>query len=1181
MTIGSRIALVLLFVVAGIAGSRPISEPREGVIVETVVKGFAADRAGFQEGDVILTWTRGDSKGDIRSPFDVSAVDIEQALRGDVTFGGYRGPEKHFWTLGPDKWGLETRPALPEPVLSIYREGRELARTHKLAEAAQRWRLAAEKAQNLQPPWLAAWLLSQAGGSLTEGKYWKEADVTYKEALRLAANAGPWIVSQLLEKQAKAFEKRQEWNAAEKYHIQALTERRKLNPESLGVAESLMSLAEDAWHREDLEKTESYILQALVIRDKLIPESLSVAWCLNDLGLIAERKGELAKAEDYLRQTLAIREKLAPISLDVAASLDNLAIVLREHADLEEADQYLQRSLAIHERLQPGSLRVSSTLISLGNVAWDRSDLAKAKEYYQKQLTLAEKLEPEGLNVAIGLSNLAIVAVEQGDLATAEEQFQHALAIEQKIAPNGLSSADTLRNLSRVAEKRGDLEEAEKRLRQALAIREKQAAKSIDTAATFGDLGEVVMEKGDLQIALRYLRQALAIRQTVAPESLHVANSLTQLGLLATKLGNMALAEKDYRRALAIDEKLAPASQETAQTLNHLADLFLQRGDLAQAEEFRRRALIIVEKVVPESQTHSDSLAALASILYRKGDPAAAAPLFAKALNVLETQVAHLGGREETRIGFRAHHAGYYSDYIELLMGQQQSELAFEVAERSRARSLLEMLAAGRIEVRQGVDPDLLHQADALRQLIAFKSNRRVRLLTAQHADHQVAVIDKEIQEARTEYWTLEGRIRASSPDYAALTQIQPLSANQVRELLDGDTLLLEYALGEKHSYVWAITQTSIASYELPKMAEIDVLARRLYKLLSLPNGPGAATAERRKRLQGAAAALSNVILGPLALQLGNKRLLIVSDGALQYIPFSVLPDPRKNTQPLMVDHEVVYTPSASVLDLLRRGAPADTHSTGTVAVLADPVFTPLDPRVRGEHSVHQQNISMQTRPLPGRRLARLARDFGWHDLPRLPFSREEANAISAVTSPQQRLIALGFDASRGMATGPQPGKYRVVHFATHALLDEKNPEDSGLVLSMVNRAGKPQDGFLDLEDIYNLNLPVDLVVLSACKTGLGREIKGEGLIGLTRGFMHAGAKRVLASLWSVDDAATAQLMKRFYKAMLKDGLEPSAALRRAQLQMWKQATWNDPYNWGAFVLQGEWKPSLEFAAQP
>jgi CHAT domain-containing protein len=177
-----------------------------------------------------------------------------------------------------------------------------------------------------------------------------------------------------------------------------------------------------------------------------------------------------------------------------------------------------------------------------------------------------------------------------------------------------------------------------------------------------------------------------------------------------------------------------------------------------------------------------------------------------------------------------------------------------------------------------------------------------------------------------------------------------------------------------------------------------------------------------------------------------------------------------------------------------------------------------------------------------------------------------------AVIPEGQGMEALDFEASRATATSPHLAQYRIVHFATHALLDNEHPELSGLVLSLVDRNGKPQNGFLDLEDVYNLNLPVDLVVLSACETGLGKEINGEGLIGLTRGFMYAGAPRVVASLWKVDDVATAELMGRFYRGMMKEGLRPAAALRRAQLAMWKQKRWTDPYYWAAFTIQGEWR---------
>ena len=166
---------------------------------------------------------------------------------------------------------------------------------------------------------------------------------------------------------------------------------------------------------------------------------------------------------------------------------------------------------------------------------------------------------------------------------------------------------------------------------------------------------------------------------------------------------------------------------------------------------------------------------------------------------------------------------------------------------------------------------------------------------------------------------------------------------------------------------------------------------------------------------------------------------------------------------------------------------------------------------------------------------------------------------------------ALDFEASRSTAMSGILAKYRIIHFATHGLLNNKHPELSGLVLSLVDKQGKTRDGFLKLQDIYDMKLRADLVVLSGCQTGLGEEINGEGLVGLTRGFMYAGASRVVASLWSISDLATATLMAEFYKSM-ENGMRPAAALRAAQIQMWKQQQWKSPYYWAAFQIQGEWR---------
>ena len=329
---------------------------------------------------------------------------------------------------------------------------------------------------------------------------------------------------------------------------------------------------------------------------------------------------------------------------------------------------------------------------------------------------------------------------------------------------------------------------------------------------------------------------------------------------------------------------------------------------------------------------------------------------------------------------------------------------------------------------------------------------------------------------------------------------------------------------------------------------------------------------------------------------MGKKRLLIVSEGSLQYIPFSALPVPEKRVEvsdrrvsssprrrasstPLIQGHEIVSLPSASVLGVLRRELGERRSAPKALAVVADPVFDKNDQRVRAtiratvqpaeeQHQI-EKDSKKTTRPSD---LQRATKELGLTSFDRLVLSRREADLIAALASRGQPLKALDFAASRATATSPELGQYRILHFATHSLLNNQQPELSGIVLSLVDEQGRQQDGFLRLYEIYNLKLQADLVVLSACQTALGKEIKGEGLVGLTRGFMYAGTPRVVASLWKVSDEATAELMKRFYQNMLRDGLRPAAALRAAQVSMLKEKQWTAAYYWAGFVLQGEWK---------
>src|SRR5262249_54628772 len=305
--------------------------------------------------------------------------------------------------------------------------------------------------------------------------------------------------------------------------------------------------------------------------------------------------------------------------------------------------------------------------------------------------------------------------------------------------------------------------------------------------------------------------------------------------------------------------------------------------------------------------------------------------------------------------------------------------------------------------------------------------------------------------------------------------------------------------------------------------------------------------------------------------------------GALSYLPFAALPAPEDKKrpagdyEPLIAKHEVVSIPSASVLSIIRREMAGRLRAARSVVVLADPVFEASDPRLASAKNGNSSGETpAQAADAELSELTRAVRTMNFSDaragFTRLAFSRQEAESIFALTPRGTGLKATDFSASHALAMSRQLSQYRILHFATHGMLNSERPELSGLVFSLVDQDGNPQDGFLRLHEIYNLQLNADLVVLSACETGLVEEIEGEWLIGLKRGFMYAGAPGVVASLWNVDDLATAELMKLFYQRMLKDGLPAGAALRAAQLEMSRQKRWASPYFWAGFVLHGEWK---------
>jgi CHAT domain-containing protein len=313
------------------------------------------------------------------------------------------------------------------------------------------------------------------------------------------------------------------------------------------------------------------------------------------------------------------------------------------------------------------------------------------------------------------------------------------------------------------------------------------------------------------------------------------------------------------------------------------------------------------------------------------------------------------------------------------------------------------------------------------------------------------------------------------------------------------------------------------------------------------------------------------MILSPVATQLSKRRIIVIADGALNYIPFQMLPSPATNSEPLVAQHEIINTPSASILGELREEVARRGVRSKVLAAFGNPAFGTSQPKASDEVA--------SARTQSGEHLRYALRDielngdsFDLSAIGQLFYAEREINSLREIATPAATFSATGFAANRQQLFNLDFSQYAILHFATHGLLDPKRPEHSGILLSTVNDQGEELKGFIGLQDVYSLRAPVDLVVLSACRTGLGKEIRGEGLVGLTRGFMYAGATTVVASLWKVDDEATAELMKRFYSEMLQNRKTPDEALRIAQNAIRNIPQWSAPHYWAGFTLQGEYQ---------
>lgn len=849
------------------------------------------------------------------------------------------------------------------------------------------------------------------------------------------------------------------------------------------------------------------------------------ALTLLGIGIAYYQLNEYRSALPYFNQTLSLAETLGDRRLE-AGTETFVGGMLDFLGDVGKALDHYQHAVKL-AREGGWQLAEGNALNNIGKIYSDIAEWQKALEFSEQALTIYKAIGNEG-NAAITLSLIATAYAESGENRKAFDYLQQSLPIliaGRERNPDRKSEAYALLNMGRVCRRMNENKKALDYYKQALAI-QRETGNRAHEAETLDEMGALAATEGDYQKALDLHKQAIEIQHTVGNQR-REALAITNLGEVYNLLGQPEKATEQFSRALAIFRGIGDLSY-AAVALEGMARAEQKRGSLADARKYIEESLALRETV----RSRSGSL--------------------------------------QLRASYRATVEQAYEFYIDVLMQQKLDAEALQASERGRARSLLEHLSEARINIREGVDPALIEKEGDLTRVLNAKAQREMGLKARKSSGEELATLQREISVLEDEYQQVLAAIRKSSPQYSALTQPQPLDLKGIQRQLDPNTVLLEYSLGEQRSYAWVVTPDSLKTYELPKREAIENVVRRVNgSLAARSNTAIESLAQRRARIAGADAEfekavseLSRMILAPAAAEFGKKRLIVVADGALQYVPFAALP--TASNRPLIIDHELVSLPSASAFALQRQNLANRPLAPEAVAVIADPVFSTNDVRLGGtgvKESVSTRIIEHGPGG-PGGQLS----------IPRLPFTRWEADQILAVSPAGSTLKAVGFDANRATAGSGELSHYRYVHFATHGYVDTTRAGFSAVVLSMFDKDGKPQDGFLRTHDIYNLKLPAELVVLSACETGLGKEVTGEGLEGLTRAFMYAGARRVVVSLWNVNDKATAALMKSLYSEMLRNNRTPAAALRAAQIEMLRTQQWQSPYFWAPFVMQGEWK---------
>lgn len=871
----------------------------------------------------------------------------------------------------------------------------------------------------------------------------------------------------------------------------------------------LRAWAESLLLRPDNFRAKENLERALALEETRDPGGLGTARLSSRLGEVELRQDRLGVAEAHYRRAQETAARVAPGSGAEAAYSNNLALVLLDRGSLDQAERFAARGLQIRESLTPRSAALVPILSTYGSVLLERGDLAGAEASYLRAAELLERSQPEGPRIGAVLHNLGMIAHFRGDYLGAESFLRRELALAEKN------------------------EEEPARLRDALM-----------------GLGEISLQTNRPAEAEKLFLRARAAGASFNPEGSKNAWNLQGLAIAQARQGRTKEAAALMRHALSLWKGIHAESWVAGLLRLNLGRLLSSEGDSEAAEREIRAAAALFERSSSPSLVHA--LHALAQVQVQRGERTLAAESFGRAVEELDDRRGKMGGAEESRWLFGSAVGDLYFEAARNEIALGRPEAAWAIWERGRARGLQELLAQRDLsfsaEVRAVDYADqhrLAAEYDALQGEIASPEPESdpSRLLDLETRMREIRLLQKQVRE----------RIERSSPRLAALQRPEPIDLPRARAALDSGTLMISFAIGASETLLFVIEPSGrpapgLAAIVLP-VGEAALRAEVTSLLALLVRGDSA-----RSEVEALGNRLYDLLIAPAEPEVGRaRRLLISPDGPLHLLPFAVL---RRQSRYLLERLPLHFTSSSAVYEEFRTSKRRRSgNPVGGLLAVGDPAY-PAD----GTNREPSRDPQVRTA------LARRGK------LPALPGTRAEVLGIAGLFQGTNVLVSSSATEERVKSLAPTA---RMLHFAVHGLLDERFPLNSGLALTIPEHPAEGQDnGLLQAWEIFeSLRLDADLVTLSACDTALGKDAGGEGILGLTRAFQFAGARSVVASLWSVSDASTPELMRRFY-TYLRDGKTKDEALRRAQVDLLRSGDPGlaHPYHWAAFQLYGGWE---------